>query len=325
MARQALFPETILDAPMEAKEAVKDMVEASEEIEDDLDALLANLAGWTAPDSGDDDVKESSKNAESFLGDTHSASEQELAEELQAWRIQHAEKPYDSWDDEQKQSFMLWLESFVTGVAPESSLAMVDLEETRRNLLSVPPQTRESADSFWDKIRDETSAEILLQKLLRDRAEGADVIIDTDHAFWKLEYRTQRERLVHLGTVGEIANEFVAEVDRARFLTRYGDYLLEGVRMDHLVPDPSGPIRASDLGQTLLDAYDIDPTERFRLEKIQYGQEAASLGGTEASQRARSLYRAWNTLKAGRANYEEKLFNRGKLGLSYVEKDGGGR
>jgi hypothetical protein len=218
----------------------------------------------------------------------------------------------------------LWIEDFVSSVVPESSLATVDLDETRRNLLSVPPQTKEEADRFWDQIRDETSAEILLQKLLQDRTESGGMDGNHHHPFWQLDYRTQLDRLVNLGTIGEIANEYVTVSDRAKFLTRYGDYLCEGVRMDHLVPDPSGPIRASELGQTLLKAYNIDSNQRFRLEKIRYGQEASeSLGGVDAAERARSLYRAWNTLKAGRANYEEKLFARGKLGLTYDDDDEG--
>jgi hypothetical protein len=138
-----------------------------------------------------------------------------------------------------------------------------------------------------------------------------------DHPFWDLDYSTQLERLVNLGAIGEIANEYTSLEGRSKFLSRYGDYLLEGVRFDHLVMDPAGPILGSDLGQQLQQKYKINHSDRFSLRKIQYGTDDF---GTEASERARSLFRAWNKLKAGRANYEEKLFQRKRLGLTY-DKD----
>jgi hypothetical protein len=97
-------------------------------------------------------------------------------------------------------------------------------------------------------------------------------------------------------------------------LTRYGDYLLEGVEMDHLVPDPQGLITVSDLGDRLVRQWKVSKDERFRLEKIPFGSDEF---GTDVSKRARDLYRAWNKLKAGRAHYEEKQFRQGELGLRY--------
>ena len=194
---------------------------------------------------------------------------------------------------------------------PESSLGNVDLEETRKNILETPPQENEKADEFWDRLRDETSAEILLQSLLEQNKTA------NDHPFWGLDYKTQLERLVNLGTIGEIANEYATESERSKFLTRYGDYLLEGVQFDHLIPDNSGPILGSDIGQHLQEKYNIDPTDRFSLKKIQYGTENFY---SEASHNARVLYAAWNKLKAGRAHYEEKLFQKGLLDLSYTSE-----
>lgn len=218
----------------------------------------------------------------------------------------------------------LWVEDFVSSVVADSSaLAAVDLETTRRNLLSVPPQTKDEVDSFWEKIRDEASAEILLQKLLDDRASSTTSAKD-EHPFWQLDYQTQLQRLVNLGTIGELANEYSSEAERAKFLTRYGDYLCEGLDLDYLVPDPNGPILASkDLGQTLIKAYKIEPDQRFRLQKMKHGEQGDDVvvGSMtmEAAHRARNLYKAWNTLKVGRANYEEKMFTHGKLGLTYNE------
>jgi hypothetical protein len=188
----------------------------------------------------------------------------------------------------------------------------VDLEETRKNILDAPPLTRDSANEFWNGIRDDTSAEIFLRAMLKNKDDNSD------HPFWDLDYSTQLERLVNLGSIGEIANEYASEADRSKFLSRYGDYLLEGIRFDHLVMDPAGPIRGSDLGQQLQQKYNVHHSDRFSLRKIQFGEDEF---GTEASKRARSLYGAWNKLKAGRANYEEKLFQRKRLGLTYSKDD----
>lgn len=188
------------------------------------------------------------------------------------------------------------------------------MDATRVALLSSPPQTKDDSDRFWDSIKDETAAEIFLQKLLS--AKNVDGV--ESHPFWQLDYSKQLERLVALGSIREIADEYGSESDRSRFLARYGDYLLEGLELDHLVPDPQGPIRGLDIGGRLRDHYGIAATDRFRLEKLAYGSDAF---GTEAAQRARVLYKAWNTFKTGRAHYEEKLFQRGLLGLTYEPRE----
>lgn len=181
--------------------------------------------------------------------------------------------------------------------------------------MAAPPQTKEDSDEFWSQIQDETSAEIFLQRLLAAKnVEGDD---SSSHPFFQLEYGQQLDRLVQLGSIREIADEFGSEMDRSKFMSRYGDYLLEGVELDHLVADPTGPIRGSDLGERLRKQYDIGPNDRFRLELLEYGSDAF---GTDAAQKAREIYVAWNKFKAGRAHYEEKLFQRGILGLTYEKE-----
>jgi hypothetical protein len=189
----------------------------------------------------------------------------------------------------------------------------VDMGETRRALLASPPQSKEDSDSFWENVRDETAAEVFLQELLSEK----NVDDSNKHPFWQLEYSQQLDRLVNLGAIREIADEYGKESDRSKFLARYGDYLLEGLELDHLVADVTGPIRGSDLGDRLMKQYQIGPNDRFRLEQIPYGTDEF---GTEASKQARDVFRAWNKLKAGRAHYEEKLFQRGLLGLTYAKK-----
>lgn len=112
------------------------------------------------------------------------------------------------------------------------------MEATRVALLSVPPQSKEDSDKFWESVRDETAAELFLQKMLSSKSVEGD-----SHPFWQLDYPLQVERLVQLGCIREIADEWASDSDRSRFLSRYGDYLLEGVELDHLIPDPQGPIR----------------------------------------------------------------------------------
>jgi len=207
-----------------------------------------------------------------------------------------------------------WLQDYILTFTPESALGQVDMEGTRRALLALPPQSPQDSDHFWNAIRDETAAEVFLQRMLAAKNNDDS----SSHPFWQLEYSTQVQRLVELGSIRDIADEYASDQDRGRFLARYGDYLMEGVELDHLVPDPQGPIRGSDLGDRLRDHHGIGPNDRFRLEQLTYGTDEF---GTDAAQRARELYRAWNLFKAGRAHYEEKLFQRGLLGVTYDAKD----
>jgi len=313
MARHALFPETQIESSIQASVDDRTADEATDGAEDDLDALLATLEGWSSQDKPQESSSEANMNMNSS-NDSSGPSEEVLVDELQAWRTQHAEQSYDKWIPEKKQEFMSWLETFVSAQVPESSFGSVDLEETRKNILEAPAQGKEEADEFWDSLRDETSAEVLLQSLLEERVKNA-----SQHPFYQLEYKTQLERLVNLGTIREIANEYATEAERSKFLTRFGDYLLEGVQFHHLIPDSSGPIAGSDLGEHLQQKYKIEAEDRFSLKNVLYGEDDFY---SETSKNARKLYMAWNKLKAGRAHYEEKLFQKGLLGLSYAKTKG---
>lgn len=316
MARHALFPETILeeqalnanlDGPVHDDDDEVAETKATRTTTDDLDELLRGLKDWDGRDGGDA-ASTLASSAPTFVDSDEKILR--LTEQLQEWRAKQMEQPFEDWSDEDKEKFKTWLEDYVGSLTPDSVLHKVDMEGTRRALLASPPQTKDDSDRFWESIRDETAAELLLQKLL----SAKNVDNAGSHPFWQLEYSKQLERLVALGSIREIADEYGSESDRSRFLARYGDYLLEGLELDHLVPDPQGPIRGLDIGARLRDHYGIAATDRFRLEKLAYGTDAF---GTEAAQRARILYKAWNTFKTGRAHYEEKLFQRGLLGLTY--------
>ena len=207
------------------------------------------------------------------------------------------------------------MEDYVKSLAPEDSLARVDLDATRESLLASAPQTAEDTAKFWESIRDKTAAEVFLDRLLS--LGPPEDATESQRIFWELPYETQLDKLVNLSTIRELVDEYTAPSDRMKFLTRYGDYLLEGVALDHLIEDSNGPITGADLGARLAKQWKVEKDDRFRIERIPYGVDSF---GTEASKRARDLYRAWNAFKAGRAHYEERLFKHGKLGLRYETK-----
>lgn len=299
MARHALFPETLLDED-EASLSYGEDDSNVDNVDDDLDALLATLGGWNT----EEDKKTDSSTAENdkIL---------DLTVQLQDWRAKQMTAPFEDWSQTDQEDFSTWLEDYVSTLTPESNLGKVDMNATRKALLASPPQSKEESDLFWDKICDETAAEIFLQQLLSEKKDSSS------HPFWDLDYSQQLERLVNLGAIRDIADEYAKESDRGKFMARYGDYLLEGLELDHLVANPAGSIRGSDLGEELMKTYNISPNDRFHLESIPYGTDEF---GTEASHRARDIYRAWNKFKAGRAHYEEKLFQKGMLGLSYTNE-----
>jgi hypothetical protein len=114
-------------------------------------------------------------------------------------------------------------------------------------------------------------------------------------------------------------DEYTSESERVKFLARYGEKLMEGVEMEHLVPDAEGPIRGDELGRWG-EENGIGAEERFRMEKVAYGSD--EFGGAK-SERARAMYHAWNTQKAGRARFEEIMFKKNRLGLRYNLDDKG--
>ena len=112
MARHALFPETVIESDSYASVEDEANDEAMGGAEDDLDALLATLEGWSSHDKSD----ESSPDANTTSNDSAAPSEEVLVDELQAWRTQHAEQSYDEWSPEKKQEFMVSLSIVAEGV-----------------------------------------------------------------------------------------------------------------------------------------------------------------------------------------------------------------
>lgn len=99
MARNALFPETILDAT-EADGMDGEESERSSGVDEELENLLASLSAW-------DDGKGESSTATSFSTFDSSSFGDVLTDELQAWRQQNVDSPYDKWSDAKKEEFMV--------------------------------------------------------------------------------------------------------------------------------------------------------------------------------------------------------------------------
>lgn len=149
-------------------------------------------------------------------------------------------------------------------------------------------------------------------------------------AILTVPFEVQLDKLVNMGTLRPILDEYASEKDRTSFLEKYTHVFLEGMEMEHLVPDPDGPIGLDDLSLELRDELSKEWTPstnlsvgsgdrqrpRFAIRMIAYGSDEY---GTTRSERARELFRLWNEHKANRARFEEALFKKGYL---KVEEDG---
>jgi hypothetical protein len=363
--RETVFPETALHptrvqqemrlarvndvfvAPVDRSSEATDQSSALETpmVEEDKEArtiedLLQRLGGLRAPDA----PSRPAARAETQVADEWSsmmeasnlnnldvdAQIDQLVRELQNWRRRNMETPYDSWDPEDQHRFDSWMKTFVYTVSSEAerrrirrSSNAVDYEETRLALLADRPVSPEESDAFWSQLRDESTVEALLDHMVEDGPPPGASILQA--SFWDLPREVQLERLVNLGAVRPLLDEYTKETDRLRFLQRYGDIILTGVPLEHLVADPSGPIRAADLSREIVATLRISEYERFRMERLPY-KAFAEQDATEetkaqqdAFEKSRLLFKAWNEHKAGRARYEEKLFQTGRLGLRYSD------
>lgn len=218
------------------------------------------------------------------------------------------------------------MDKYLQELTNRKERSMIDLEETRIALLSSQPRTEEESNQFWDNLKDEAKADLFLQNLLQNGPpEGLG---EDEKAFWSLPYEHQLEKLVNLGTTRPLFDEYMSDEKRADFMRRYGDYLLDGIDLEHIVPDSQGAITGMDLGMEAIRAWGISKEDRFSLVKLPYKSGLSGIpdnddkedGSEMAMERSRALYQAWNKQKAGRARYEEQLFVQGDLGLSYKSK-----
>lgn len=314
--RSTLFPETIIGMVDDMDDEDESDMLLDEQAEKDatdrsIDELLASLGGF---DNGGEDAS-STDDMDSRIS--------KMIDSLQDWRAMNQEAPYKDWDSGEKDKFNKWLADYVNLVAAETD-GHVDLAATRDALLSEPPRYRDESEAFWSQINDETDAEILLHNLTKEGiyapAEGESnaekKARESLEAFLSMPYTKQLGQIISLGTLRPILDEYSSEEDRMNFMERYGETLLEGMEIEHLVSDPNGNITVDDIGdESLLSKQKVRSDERFSVKMVPYGTDEF---GLSRSEKARALYRAWNMQKAGRARYAENMFKAGKIPL----KDG---
>ena len=331
LVRETLFPETrdpnfgkdeSDDVELEAEDDDRD---ASEDGDEDaerrksIQELLASLG--TAPSASDDKAGKdlswlgtdstswgASRDTDSNEVDTRVDA---FVYQLQDWRRRHHATPYERWAQNEQRDFNSWLREYISFLSSDAEKGTVDLDATRQALLAQPPTSRAESEAFWGNLQDEEKAAVLLHTMIQDGPPPAASVLQK--SFWDLSYDTQLERLLNLGAIRPLLDEYTKESDRVRFLKRHADSLMQGVPLEHLVPDPNGPIEASSLGSM---SSGVPAGARFRLEVRPY----LSVGNVDADEKTRTLYKAWNEHKAGRARYEERLFQTGRLGLRYSDR-----
>jgi len=309
--------------------------------EKSIDELLASLGELDDDDDGtswkfddEDDNKEDLQN--DGVADEKMAS---IMDELQVWRERNVSSPYEAWDADRKNEFDQWIESYVAALYPEADASTVDKEATRNSLLSERPGNSEKTKEFWNSVRTQSEAELFLQDY---RAAAQARLNSMDEEFMLKEegakmqselemilsvpFDAQLEKIVDMGTLRPILDDYAPSKERTTFLEKYAPIFLEGLEMEHLVPDPDGPIGLDDLSSDMRDefaaewasssglqAVTVDGSEpRFSIKMVAHGTDEF---GKARAERARALYQLWNEHKANRARFEESLFKKGHLPL----------
>lgn len=235
------------------------------------------------------------------------------------------------------------MEKYINTLYPEADATTVDMEATRTSLLAARPTDSGKTKEFWSKITSETDAESFLMDYRASAKEKLNALwaltapTDEDkqtqtelEAILSVPFDVQLDKLVNMGTLRPILDDYASGKERKSFLEKYAPIFLEGMEMEHLVPDPDGPIGLDDLSSELREELSSEWTPstglglgsadgqrpRFAIRMVAYGSDEF---GTSRSERARELFRLWNEHKANRARFEESLFKKGHLRL---EEDG---
>lgn len=324
--RETLFPETVLDRRLERAVMEEDDELEEEEVqklysdtpkkehkEKTIEELLASIGGLLSP--GSTDEMSAYQEKETFADeDDFDLAVDNLVDQLQNWRRKNMETPYDKWTDVDKNNFSSWMKDYVSILTSDADEDQVDFDATREALLSQPPVSRDESEAFWSQVEDEGLASVLLDNMRKDGPPPGASILHA--AFWDLPKEEQLERLLNLGALRPLLDEYTSDESRLDFLQRHGNTLIAGVPLEHLVPDPDGPVRTSDLGPDIAQNLGFPENSRFRLEIMPY----QAVSGLSAQEKTRALFQAWNLHKSGRARYEEQLFRTNRLGLRYGDK-----
>ena len=288
-----------------------------------------------------------------------------IMDELQVWRERNESSPYESWDNDRKAEFDVsipllllsiiialpflistlvcfwqqWIDKYVATLSPEAAGSSVDKDATRIALLSERPNDGTKTKEFWSNVRTETEAELFLEDYRKHAEEKLQSLNNassqTDEekkttselqAILAVPFERQLQKILDMGTLRPVLDDYAPGAERNAFLEKYTPIFLEGLVMEHLVPDPNGPIGLDDLSSEIREemskqwlpgaGLNTDQEPRFSIEMIAYGTDEFA---TTRAERARDLYRLWNEHKASRARFEEAMFKKGYLP---VEEDG---
>lgn len=322
--REALFPETILDG--RKLPSMMEPLELEEESEG-LDDFFDSSAGQEGA-QGDEEKGEDTRSIEDLLAElgtisqSHGAREsmdveeeqdkEDLAvsalagmspedrmtamtDELQEWRRQKHAGNLD------ETVFYGWSRRYMETLGIDKNA--ISYEDFAQTILSDPPLDRETSDIFWDHLSSRAGAEALAQKLSFDSA-----LADMAARFGLQP--GDGDELWNVAALRPLLDEYASESDRQAFLSKYGDILLEGIPLEHLVvatdkeSHHGGTVPASSLPAAW--AATLPATARVRVQTLAFRSNVDD-----------DLYALWKEHKAGRARYEEKLFRTKRLGLVY--------
>jgi len=342
--RGALFPETLTDSESSGARGVitGELDDELSETDKSIDELLASLG--SSVDDDDADLFKFDDDEDEDVGDDANDNDEQIEsimDELQVWRERNESSPYESWDNDRKSEFDQWLEKYVAILSPEADGSSIDKDATRIALLSERPIDSNKSKEFWSKVHTETEAELFLEDYRKHAEERLQSLNDassqTDEetqtvaelqAILSVPFERQLQKILDMGTLRPVLDDYARGTERNAFLDKYTPIFLEGLVMEHLVPDADGPIGLDDLSSEIRDELSrqwlpgdgmgsgSDQEPRFAIQMIAYGTDEFA---TSRAERARDLYRLWNEHKAGRARFEEALFKKGFLP---VEEDG---
>jgi hypothetical protein len=239
---------------------------------------------------------------------------EQLVYDLNRYRDRHHnEEPYEVWNANEKKQFEQWMRRYVAILSQGKPGPAVDYVETREALLAVPPVQPDESAAFWDQLQNTGRAEALLDMMTEHGPPPGATILQGE--FWNLSRPDQLQRLLNLGALRPLLDEYTKESARTAFIQKHANTLLTGVPLEYLVSDPTGPIAAADLSADMRTSLQINEGDRFRIETRPF----VSSTNDPAWNRSRQLFQAWAEFKAGRARYEERMFQTGRLGLRYSD------
>ena len=320
--RQAVFPETILDArklPLSQSDGTvhdgdddnhmfdeDDLVNFQDDMDSNsksVDDLLAALGALSDVSDNRGDGDDNTMGGTSDAPSTTTSPTDRLAvmtDELQEWRRQHQAGSLD------ETAFYGWTRRYMeTAGIDKNALPTSSQEDFAKALLADAPLDRETSDAFWNALTtpegtEALAADLASQPEMAAMAARFGIAAGTD-------VDSVAKALWNIAALRPLLDEYANDTVRDAFLAKYGDILLQDVPLEHLVVsnDKQDSIPASALPSSWASV--LPATARVRLQMIAFRR---NVDGDD-------LYALWKEHKAGRARYEEKLFRTKRLGIAY--------